>query len=693
MTTTQNTTVPAAPDAPAAPAFTKQEKNITLLGLMVVFLLSALDQTIVSTAMPRIIEQLHGLEYYSWVTTAYLLASTVMVPIYGKLSDLYGRKPILLVGIALFLIGSMLCGMAGEAFLGGLFGGGMIQLIVFRALQGLGGAALFTSAFAIIGDMFPPAERAKFGGLFGAVFGLSSVLGPVIGGFLTDHGSVHMLGAFIEGWRWVFYVNLPLGLVALFMIVAKMPRLTHRASGKIDFPGAALIITTTIPLLLALTWGGTTYPWDSARILGLFGVSAVSLALLLLVERRNRDAIIPLGLFRNPTFTVANLASFVINMAFIGIVMFLPFFMQTVQGVSATNSGLSMLPLMAGLILASIVSGNLVAKTGKYKPFLVGAPIVLMVGVFLLTRITVDTTRLDLGWRMFIVGLGLGPAMSLFNIAIQNAVPMNQMGIATSSAQFFRQIGTTIGAAVFGTLLINNLQSELPKYLPHVAGMENAAKNINLGEMRASSGNTDTGKQIHEAFDRQYAQIERAFDGDAAATKALLANPQLPAELKKTLQGGGIRAQVHQGLVQEASGVAQALAAGEAGRQALLKNPATPAALKTQLQALPAQALATPQAAQVTAQRFSQGILASEDSVAKQATSGALVKIRAGFDEQADKLAARVTSGMKKGFTASVTHLFATSIWIVLLGFVVVLFLPVVPLRQGAGRPAAPSGH
>ncbi len=476
----------AAAEAPAR-VFSAQEKTITLVGLMVVFLLSALDQTIVSTAMPRIIEQLQGLEYYTWVTTAYLLASTVMVPIYGKLSDLYGRKPILVLGIVLFLLGSVLCGMSGEPFLGNLFGGGMLQLIVFRALQGLGGAALFTSAFAIIADMFAPAERAKFGGLFGAVFGLSSVLGPIIGGFLTDHGSVSLLGYFVEGWRWVFYVNLPLGAVALFMIIAKMPSLSHRASGRIDFLGALLIVLTTIPLLLALTWGGVTYPWDSARVLGLFAVSAVSLVLFILAERRNPDAILPLGLFRNATFTFGNLASFVINMAFIGIVMFLPLFMQTVQGVSATNSGLAMLPLMAGLILSSITAGNLVSRTGNYKPFLLGGTAVLIAGVFLLAQITVDTSRLDLGWRMFIVGLGLGPSMSLFNIAIQNAVSPSLIGVATSSSQFFRQIGSTIGAAIFGTLLLNNLQSELPRYLPDVPGMENAAKNINLGEMRATA--------------------------------------------------------------------------------------------------------------------------------------------------------------------------------------------------------------
>ncbi|WP_288479748.1 MDR family MFS transporter [uncultured Deinococcus sp.] len=685
----------AAAEAPAR-VFSAQEKTITLVGLMVVFLLSALDQTIVSTAMPRIIEQLQGLEYYTWVTTAYLLASTVMVPIYGKLSDLYGRKPILVLGIVLFLLGSVLCGMSGEPFLGNLFGGGMLQLIVFRALQGLGGAALFTSAFAIIADMFAPAERAKFGGLFGAVFGLSSVLGPIIGGFLTDHGSVSLLGYFVEGWRWVFYVNLPLGAVALFMIIAKMPSLSHRASGRIDFLGALLIVLTTIPLLLALTWGGVTYPWDSARVLGLFAVSAVSLVLFILAERRNPDAILPLGLFRNATFTFGNLASFVINMAFIGIVMFLPLFMQTVQGVSATNSGLAMLPLMAGLILSSITAGNLVSRTGNYKPFLLGGTAVLIAGVFLLAQITVDTSRLDLGWRMFIVGLGLGPSMSLFNIAIQNAVSPSLIGVATSSSQFFRQIGSTIGAAIFGTLLLNNLQSELPRYLPDVPGMENAAKNINLGEMRASSGGSDTDKQIRAAVDAQYAQIEKAFGGDAAATQALLQNPQIPADLKATLKSGGVAAQVRAQLSAQADAVAGALNRGEAGRQALLASGTTPAALKTQLRALPAAALATPAAAQATAAQVRQGLLASAPQVAAQATTQALAQVRRTLDTQAKQLAAQVGSGMKQGFTAAVRHMIATSIWIILVGLILTAFLPVVPLRQqpqGEDRAAAVPMH
>lgn len=464
--------------------FTPAQKRITLAALMVVFLLGALDQTVVSTAMPRIIAQLNGLSLYAWVTTAYMLTSTVMVPIYGKLGDQFGRKPVLVTGIVIFLLGSWLCGLAGEPFLGNLFGGGMLQLIVFRAIQGLGGAALFTSAFAIIADMYAPAERGKLGGLFGAVFGMSSVLGPVIGGFFTDHGTVTLLGHEIQGWRWVFYVNLPLGLLSLFMLIARMPRILHEVQGKIDFWGAALVIGTTTPLLLALTWGGQRYAWDSATILGLFAASAVCLVALLRVEWRNPDAIIPLDLFRNRVFGTANLASFLIGMAFLGVVMFLPLFMQLVQGVSATHSGLSMLPLMAGVMTASIASGQLVSRTGSYKPYMVGGGVLLMVGVWLLSRIDVHTGTLDLGWRMFLVGLGLGPGQSLYSLAIQNAVEPRQMGVATSSSQFFRQIGSTIGVAVFGTLLTHHLATEMPRFLPPSAPAA-AVQHVDMGQLQA----------------------------------------------------------------------------------------------------------------------------------------------------------------------------------------------------------------
>jgi EmrB/QacA subfamily drug resistance transporter len=448
--------------------FTDAERRITIIGVMIVFLLSALDQTIVSTAMPVIISQLHGLELYSWVTTAYLLSSTVMVPIWGKLGDLYGRKPVLLAGIGLFLFGSWLSGLAGEFGDLPVLGGGMVQLVVFRAVQGLGGGALFTTAFAIIADLFPPRERGKFAGLFGGVFGLASAIGPLLGGYFTDHGTVSIGGHIIEGWRWVFYLNLPVGLVALFMVIAKMPKLSHAAKGSIDYVGAVLIVAACVPLLLALTFGGQKYAWDSAPVLGLLATFVICTTLFVLVEKRLKDPIIHMELFSNKVFTWANIAGFFSSMSFLSVVAFLPLFMQLGQGVQATTSGLSTLPLMLGLIAAATISGRLVTRTGRYKPFMLFGMGVLFIATFFLSQMSHHTTRLDLGWRMALLGIGLGPLQSLYGVAIQNAVPMNRIGVVTSANQFFRQIGSTVGVAVFGTLLTNNLNAKLAAWAASV---------------------------------------------------------------------------------------------------------------------------------------------------------------------------------------------------------------------------------
>jgi EmrB/QacA subfamily drug resistance transporter len=437
--------------------FTKAERNATLAGVMIVFLLSAMDQTIVSTAMPKIVAQLQGLNLYAWVTTAYLLASTVMVPIYGKLGDLYGRKAILVTGVSIFTFGSVLCGMAGEFGAFPLLGGGMVQLIVFRALQGLGGGALFTGAFAVIADLYPPRERGKLGGLFGATFGLSSVLGPVIGGFFTDLGPTHLLGLTIAGWRWVFYVNLPLSLVALFVLIFKMPVLTHRVPGRVDFIGAVLIVATFVPLLLALSWAGREYAWTSPLILGLFAASALGLAAFLVAETLVANPILSLALFKNKVFATTNAAGFVTSMAFMGLVTFLPLYMQLGQGVAATVSGLTLLPLMMGLIGSAAGAGFLVTKTGRYKPFLLGGTVLMVLGALLLSAVTPETKTLDVAWRVLILGIGLGPIQSLFSLAVQNAVKPADIGVATSASQFFRQIGSTIGVAVFGTVLTEQL--------------------------------------------------------------------------------------------------------------------------------------------------------------------------------------------------------------------------------------------
>ena len=449
---------------------------------MIVFLLSALDQTIVSTAMPVIISQLHGLELYSWVTTAYLLSSTVMVPVWGKLGDLYGRKPILLAGIGLFLFGSWLSGLAGEFGTLPLLGGGMVQLVVFRAIQGLGGGALFTTAFAIIADLFPPRERGKFAGLFGGVFGLASAVGPLLGGYFTDHGTVSIAGHIVEGWRWVFYLNLPMGLVALFMVIAKMPKLSHAAKGSIDYLGAVLIAAACVPLLLALTFGGQKYAWDSPVVLGLLAMFVICTILFVIVEKRVKDPIIHLELFSNKVFAWANTAGFFSSMSFLSVVAFLPLFMQLGQGVQATTSGLSTLPLMLGLIVAATISGRLVTRTGRYKPFMLFGMSVLLIATFLMSQMTHHTTRLDLGWRMALLGIGLGPLQSLYGVAIQNAVPMNRIGVVTSANQFFRQIGSTVGVAIFGTLLTNNLNTKLTAWAAS-AGLPS----MNLSKLRSLS--------------------------------------------------------------------------------------------------------------------------------------------------------------------------------------------------------------
>ncbi|PCH61032.1 MAG: MFS transporter, partial [SAR86 cluster bacterium] len=307
-------------------------------------MLGAMDMTILSTATPTIVAELNGLELYAWVTTAYMLTSTVLVPIFGKLGDIYGRKQILLWGISIFLFGSFLCGLSGEFGDLPIIGDGMHQLILFRAVKGIGGAALFTSAIGMVADLYPPRQRAKFMGLFGAVFALASLIGPTIGGLLTDHASGTHFGHYIAGWRWVFYANLPLGLVALHMVANKMPALNTQQGGKIDYLGAFLLLIVFVPFLLALTWGGNRYAWDSLELISMFALSGVALMLFIWVESRTADAVMPLDLFQSRVFVIANLSSFVLGMAFMGAVMFMPLYMQVVLGVDATGSGFAMLP-------------------------------------------------------------------------------------------------------------------------------------------------------------------------------------------------------------------------------------------------------------------------------------------------------------------------------------------------------------
>ena len=456
-----------------------EARRITVIALVIVLLLGALDQTIVSTAMPQVVAQLQGLSLYAWVTTVYLLSSTVMVPIWGKLGDLFGRKIVLIWGVSIFILGSALCGLSGEFGRLPLLGGGMTQLIVFRGLQGIGGGALFTSAFAVIADLYPPRERGKMSGYFGAVFGLASVIGPVVGGFLTQHGTVHLGGVTIAGWRWVFYVNLPLSALALFMIVAKTPILKAGRGGRIDFLGAILVVAAFVPLLLALSWGGHQYGWSSPTILALLATTIIALGLFVLVELRVPEPLVPLDLFRNKVFSLGNGAAFVISMAFFGAITFVPLYLQLGVGVSATTSGMALLPMMLGLILSSTISGRMVTKFGRYKPMMIFGGVMMLIGIFLMTRLSPETRAMGVAWRVFVLGLGLGPSQGLFALAVQNAVPMDRLGVATSSSQFFRQIGSTVGVAVFGAVMTQALTAEVAK-----AGGGTAAK-VSIDKLQA----------------------------------------------------------------------------------------------------------------------------------------------------------------------------------------------------------------
>jgi EmrB/QacA subfamily drug resistance transporter len=406
-------------------------------GTMLALLLAALDQTIVGTAMPRIVAELNGLNYYSWVITAYLVASTIMVPIAGKLGDLFGRKPFLLAGMIGFVAASALCGQSH----------GMLELVTFRTIQGIFGGMLFATVFAVIGDLFPPTQRARLAGLFGAVFGLSSIVGPTAGGYITDSW----------GWRWVFYVNLPVGIIAVLLVIATMPYVRSSASLRdIDFLGAGMLIAGLVPLMVALSIT-RDHGWTSPEVLGLLGVAAVLLIAFFVVETRTDHPIVPFGLFKNSTFSVSMIVGFLTGFGMFGTIVFVPLIYQGVLGVSATNSGQLLTPMMLGLIVASTLVGQAMVRIRYYRFLGTGGIVVMLVGMYLLSQVTATTSRLEVVRDIVLVGAGLGTTFPLYLTAVQTALPRNFLGVASSQIQFWRQIGGTIGTAVLGSVLAQRL--------------------------------------------------------------------------------------------------------------------------------------------------------------------------------------------------------------------------------------------
>jgi EmrB/QacA subfamily drug resistance transporter len=422
---------------------------------MLGMLLAALDQTIVATALPTIVGDLGGLNHLSWVVTAYILASTISTPLYGKLGDLYGRKRLFQLAIVIFLAGSALCGASQN----------MAELIGFRGLQGLGAGGLMVGALAIIGDIVPPRERGRYQGYMGGVFAVSSVVGPLIGGFFVDNLS----------WRWVFYVNLPVGALALVVVAAVLPKTGARRFHRLDLEGAALLAVGAGALTLGLTWGGTQYLWGSAPIVGLFVAGALALVLFALQERRAPEPLIPPRLFSSGIFNASAAMSFLVAFAMFGAIVYLPLFLQVVHGVTPTSSGLRLLPLMAGLLTASILSGRSISKLGRYRPFPIAGTALMSVGMWLLSRTGVHTSYLSLSLAMVVLGIGMGMVMPVLVLAVQNAVDRRDLGTATSSTTFFRSIGGSFGVAIFGTIFSNRLAYWLPRELPRSVGLHAAS--------------------------------------------------------------------------------------------------------------------------------------------------------------------------------------------------------------------------
>jgi EmrB/QacA subfamily drug resistance transporter len=419
---------------------TRRQIFVVFGGVMLGLFLAALDQTIVATALPQIVQDLHGGSHLSWVVTAYLLTSTVTVPLYGKLSDLVGRRPLFIFAISVFLVGSALSGLSQN----------MGQLILFRGLQGLGAGGIIPLALIVIGDLFSPRERGRYQGYTGAMFGLSSIVGPLLGGFLTDNVS----------WRWIFYVNIPIGAVALFVIVTTMHLPFERKEHRIDYLGAAVLTGAVVCLLLVATWGGVTYDWGSGQILALAVTSLALFVAFVMVERRAAEPVLPLSLFRSSVFTVSNVASVVIGAAMFGTIIYIPLFVQGVIGGSATNSGIVLIPLMLAVVSAVIVSGQIVTRTGRYKVFPIVGSALSLVGFWMLTRLTVDSTSGEATLAMVVIGLGIGQMMQTYTLAVQNDARREEMGVATATTQFSRSIGGTLGVAAFGTILLQRTATE-----------------------------------------------------------------------------------------------------------------------------------------------------------------------------------------------------------------------------------------
>jgi EmrB/QacA subfamily drug resistance transporter len=437
-----------APGQTTLSSLPRRQVVITFIGVMLAMFLASLDQTVVGTAMPRIVADLQGFSHYTWITSVYIITSAVTIPITGKFIDMYGRKMFYVIGLSIFITASLLSGLSNS----------MTLLITFRGLQGIGGGIMMANAFTVIADIFPPAERGKYQGYISGVFGISSIIGPSLGGFLTDSLS----------WHWVFFINIPLGLVVIILFIKFFPNIKPGImKHHIDYAGLATLILTIIPLMLALTWGGVEYAWSSATIIGIFAFSAIMLVAFIIIETRAQEPIIPLSLFRNRIVTVSIIVTFFTGIGMFGTIIFIPLFFQGVLGATATTSGTFLMPMMLGVVCGSFVSGQLLSRTGGHYRIQGAIGLAVMsTGMGLLSRITPETSYGTAVASIVVTGIGLGSTLPLYMIAIQNAVPYEILGVATSSSAFFRSIGGSVGLSIFGSIMNNRFATEFLTRLP-----------------------------------------------------------------------------------------------------------------------------------------------------------------------------------------------------------------------------------